>query len=261
MNNFTINSKLEARKLLEIAAESGRQLLRSGSEIYRIEKSVHDICMSHKNISSVEVFSMTTAIFVSMKYEEEIYSELIRVRTPSINLKIGELISNFVYDFCHEDMEYEYAMERLKNITSFRQNYPLALRSLGAGITSAFFSTMFGGGRNDFISAFFIGCLVFFILGLPKRLKFNFFVDDFIAAFLSSLLALVSIKTGFGSNIDMIIIGTIMPYVPGISLTVGVRDAMMGDYVSGLMEIFKAVLKAIAIAIGVGITLSIYLKG
>ncbi|NLY19809.1 MAG: threonine/serine exporter family protein [Tissierellia bacterium] len=260
MNNFTINSREEALKLMNIAVYAGKLLLRSGSEIYRIEKSVQDICSSHANIDSIEVFSMTTAIFISMKYQGETISEMIREREPSINLSYGKKVSNFTYDFCTKDISYEDAIAQLDDISSMK-NYSLAFRSFGAGVTSAFFSVMFGGNINDFISALFIGFIVFFIIGTPKKLKFTFFVDDFLAAFLSSLLAFFSIKAGFGHNIDMIIIGTIMPYVPGISLTIGVRDAMMGDYVSGVMEIIKAIFKALAIAIGVGIVLSIYIKG
>ena len=60
-----------------------------------------------------------------------------------------------------------------------------------------------------------------------------------------------------------IIIGTLMILTPGIAFTMGIRDFVQGDYLSGTIRMIDALLIAASIAIGTGLVLSLYafLKG
>ena len=59
------------------------------------------------------------------------------------------------------------------------------------------------------------------------------------------------------------IIGTLMILTPGIAFTMGIRDFVQGDYLSGTIRMIDALLIAASIAIGAGLVLSLYafLKG
>ena len=48
--------------------------------------------------------------------------------------------------------------------------------------------------------------------------------------------------------------GSIMPLVPGLAFTNGIRDIADGDYISGTVRMIDAVLVACCIALGVGIS-------
>ncbi|HBF64881.1 MAG TPA: hypothetical protein DDW34_02910 [Clostridium sp.] len=50
----------------------------------------------------------------------------------------------------------------------------------------------------------------------------------------------------------MIIIGSIMPMLPGMTMTNSIRDIMEGHYISGTSKMAEALLIAFAIAGGVG---------
>ena len=54
------------------------------------------------------------------------------------------------------------------------------------------------------------------------------------------------------------IIGAIMPLIPGIPFTNGVRDLADGDYISGSVRLLDAILTFICIATGVGVVISFY---
>ncbi|EGS31711.1 hypothetical protein HMPREF9130_1931 [Peptoniphilus sp. oral taxon 375 str. F0436] len=71
---------------------------------------------------------------------------------------------------------------------------------------------------------------------------------------------MICIVLGLGHNIDHIIIGSIMLFVPGVAITNAIRDIMSDDFLSGLIGLVKAIFIALAIAIGVGIVLSFHLK-
>lgn len=56
---------------------------------------------------------------------------------------------------------------------------------------------------------------------------------------------------------DMIIIGSIMPLVPGMQITNSLRDIISGDFLSGMIGITKGIFVALAIALGVGLILNV----
>ena len=52
------------------------------------------------------------------------------------------------------------------------------------------------------------------------------------------------------------IIGSIMPLIPGVSFTNAIRDIADGDYISGSVRMLDALLVFFSIAIGVGMAFS-----
>ncbi len=73
----------------------------------------------------------------------------------------------------------------------------------------------------------------------------------------------IAIASGVGLILDtprMLIVGSIMPLLPGVSFIKGVRDLISGDLISGVARAFDAGMTAIAIASGVGLVLNIYIN-
>ena len=91
---------------------------------------------------------------------------------------------------------------------------------------------------------------------LEIRTRVKFFAE-FFAAFVVTVIATISVATGLGSEIDTIIIGSVMPLVPGLLITNAVRDLMAGSFVSGLSKGAEAFLTAFAIGAGVALVLSL----
>jgi uncharacterized membrane protein YjjP (DUF1212 family) len=255
-----LKNEKDVLQLLNIAIETGRILIENGAEVYRVEDTLERICNSWYGLDAVEVFAMTTSVFVTVKFQGYPYTEIVREKNPSIRLNKIELINQFSREFCSTNMSLK---EAEKEIRKINETIPTSLfiRSLGAGVTSAFFSIMFGGNYLDFLSSLLIGLLVYWILNLPRNFFIPIFIVDLLSGLLSSALATIFISMGFGANLDMIIIGTLMPYVPGVAITNAIRDILAGDYVSGVMTTAKAIFTAIAIALGVGIVLAIYFGG
>ena len=57
-------------------------------------------------------------------------------------------------------------------------------------------------------------------------------------------------------NINTIIVGSIFPLLPGVVMTNAIRDIMEGNFISGTSKLMEALLVAVAIACGVGLSLS-----
>ena len=56
----------------------------------------------------------------------------------------------------------------------------------------------------------------------------------------------------------MIMIGTIMLLIPGLSFGNAVRDMLFGDTVSGLIQLVQAVLLAVTVAFGFAVAMMIF---
>jgi uncharacterized membrane protein YjjP (DUF1212 family) len=66
------------------------------------------------------------------------------------------------------------------------------------------------------------------------------------------------VAIGLGNDLDKIIIGSVMPLVPGMLITNAVRDLMAGHLVAGLSKGAEAFLTAFAIGTGIALIFSIY---
>ena len=63
-------------------------------------------------------------------------------------------------------------------------------------------------------------------------------------------------KFGLGEHLEFMIIGSIMPLIPGYAFTNAIREIADGDYISGSVRMLDALLIFVCIAIGVGLGVS-----
>ena len=70
---------------------------------------------------------------------------------------------------------------------------------------------------------------------------------------MATLLCILSWRIGFGSSLANIIIGAIMPLIPGVPFVNGVRDLANSDYLAGFTRLTDAMLGFFCIAVGVSL--------
>ena len=125
-------------------------------------------------------------------------------------------------------------------------------------LSAAFFALLFGAQWFDFIVAGVCG-------GVARLLGLLFSEDNIsstmyslLAGALSSVIALASVRIFSMGSQTAIITGAIMPLLPGLAITNAIRDTVNGDLVSGVARTAEALLKAIAIAAGVGVVIALW---
>ena len=70
------------------------------------------------------------------------------------------------------------------------------------------------------------------------------------------MIAYFAVQGGYGTQLDKIIIGGVMPLVPGLLITNAVRDLMAGHFTAGMAKGAEAFLTAFAIGSGIALVLS-----
>lgn len=259
MDSNEINRN-NAKKLLLLGVLTGKIMLRSGAETYRVEDTMERICKSRLGIQYANAFVTPTGIFLSLEFENEMLTYLVRVKSIKIDLNTIALINEFSRKFVNSNMSIEEGMEEVKRIND-TESYKDTSKTFLGSLACAFFSLLFGGNGWDFLTAFLVSVVVLAVLGKINKYKMTFFINNIIGALAASTLSILAVRVGIGHNMDTIIIGSIMSLVPGVAITNALRDTISGDFVSGLSRVMEAIFSALAIAFGVGIVLNIYYKG
>lgn len=256
MINEKIKTLEEAVILSEIASSAGALMLANGAEIYRVEDTVERIIRSKDSIKDVDVFSSYNTIIISFSYKGEIHTNMRRVRSRGNNLYYVDRVNTFSRNFSAGLYTLDEALLEIDKIKK-EKSVPVALKIFGATIAAGSYSILLGGSIIDILSAFLVGFLAYRFSLFLERNNLNFFVVNFLYGFVLSFLAL-AINEITPISINIVIIGGMMAFVPGVMLTNAVRDLMSGDALSGITGTAMAILISIALAVGVATPISIW---
>lgn len=236
-------------EVLEMASEAGHILLENGAEISRVEDTMERIS-SHYGVKSGHFFVLSNGIFTTSPQSRYAKVEFIPIRAIQLS-KVVE-INRMSYDIAAGRLSLEEARLRLERIKSMPEK-PALEQIAGAAFGAAGFCAVFGGGFMDCAADFAIGALLYIFCLFFSGRYMSKIVGGICNALTATLLCIVSYKAGFGESLSNIIIGAIMPLIPGVPFVNGVRDLADSDYIAGLTRLTDAMLGFFCIALGTGI--------
>lgn len=249
---------MNIESILNIALGLGAGLMENGAETYRAEDTIERICHSMK-CENIQVFAIPTGIFLSVYYQNEMHTRFHRVHKSTINLRIVTRLN----DLSRRIVAEEIAQEAIDNELAFildSPSYTAKLRSIFAGLAGGFFTLMFQGTILEFIFAFIVSAVVSLLYNLSMRSIQSGFMKNIFGGFVTGGLSIImaSLASPYVvTSYDTIIIGAIMPLVPGVAMTNAIRDSLSGELVAGIAKLAETLIVATGIAIGVGIALSL----
>ena len=244
---------------IKLAILAGETMLSSGAETYRVEDTMLRI-LRHCGVSDPESLCTSTAIFASATDAKGNPAAMLRrVKNRGGNFARVAQVNELSRRFVEGKINIGEAIAVLEGINT-TPPYSNIVRLVGSAVASLCFAVMFGGSAMDaaaaFISAFLMQIPVIF---LEKR-NIAAVLRNIAGGGFGALFALTLMSFGLGENLDFVIIGSIMPLVPGVSLTNAIRDILEGDLLSGSARILDAFLVAIGIAAGVGTVLTLWIS-
>ncbi len=246
-----------AKEVLTLAVEIGDLLLRNGAEVYRVEDTVLHILEAFE-IKEYDVYVLSNGIFASANEHQDDACSMIRhVPLGSVHLARVAALNQLSRELCAHECTLEDAWERVATYKKLPTE-PIHLQILFCGLGCGCFSYMFGGSILDGIFGFVVGMFLQVYLISVKKHKVSKFIVNIFGSGLVTLLSLLLLNLGLPVLHDKIIIGAIMPLVPGIALTTSIRDLFNGDYLSGAIHMMDALLTAFCIAVGVGAVITLY---
>lgn len=240
-----------------LALLTGELMLSYGGETYRVEDTMKRILESCDFIMS-ESFVTTTGIFASCEDKDAgVITALKRVKVRSYEFEKIIEVNKISRMFTSKEISCAEATARLEKV-KLLPSFPIWLVILAIGVASSCFAYLLGGSIADSLNAMFTGFILQCCLTPLKKTRLPSFLLSIFSGGVIALVSLVILTLGLGDNIDRVIIGALMPMLPGLALTNAIRDIVEGDFLSGTTRMTDAVLSAIAIAAGVGSMLGLW---
>jgi uncharacterized membrane protein YjjP (DUF1212 family) len=240
--------------LMDMAVKVGEMMLSHGAEAHRVEDTVYRI-LKTSNLQTTEVFVIMTGMFATLSDPSiDTITVTKRVRNKGNNLKQICYANEISRQYCDGVISLEEAYELIKEGCSWE--YTRKMSMIGNIMIVTTFPLLVGGTLTDCGVAFLASLIVGGSIFWADKSHIHPFLRDLAISFLAAVtFVALDYLLPFAIRQDAIIIACIMPLVPGVAITNAIRDTLNGDYVSGAARALEAFIKALAIALGVGIGL------
>ena len=242
---------------IDFAGLAGELLLKNGAETSRVEDTITRICR-RAGFKDIEVLVFPTGIIINGFHDGLRLTRVKRIHTRDINLAVVSVVNDISRKFASEKISLEEGFAVLDDIvaTACADNALLWI-SLAGALASGAATLLLGGSWQDIAPAVLATALVRIITG-TAAFNLAYILQLYVAGLFAGLIGSLFVNFGFGQHLDKIIVGALLPLVPGVALTNAVRDFISGDLLSGTLRMTEALLIAAALAGGVGFALAFH---
>lgn len=246
-----------SQQLLSLIQHATRIMLESGGETYRVEDVANRFSAALPG-AHVECVVMPTGVFCTLNLPDQPPQTLIfRVKSRGINLEAIAEVNQVSRSFVKGSITACEALCALEAIGA-KPPMPLWASTLAVGLASACITPLIGGGAADFILCLLIAFTMHLCMQ-PIRTAIPLgFLHNMIGGAMAALMTLAGVHLLHMGSVMTIIVGAIMPLLPGLASINALRDALRGDLVSGVARGLEVALIASCIATGVGSMLALW---
>ena len=235
------------RRIMDFIMAAGQTLLENGAEVFRVEQTMEIMARSF-HLREFHVYVLTNGIFASAGTAE--ISEVRNVPSRTTHLSRVAAVNALSREIAEGSMSLDEAESRL--VLARRIPFPKDWVQLVSGMCGAFCGTL-----RSALAAALAGFLASGYLLLCEQHELPGGFCKISCAALITLACILGCNL-LGTSASHAIIGSLMILTPGIAFTMGIRDFVQGDYLSGTIRMIDALLIAASIAIGTGLVLSLY---
>ncbi len=234
---------------------AGTIMIESGSEVSRVNDTMLRIA-KNAGLKDPQIYVTVTGIIMSGTADSG--AQVGSVDKRSFDLEKVTEVNELSREFAAKKIDINTFYDSLVHIDDLVSMFPEWLQILGAGIVGATLVVVFRNDIHDFwitLAIAALGWIIYYLMGKYIQVKF---LSEFLAAVGVAFAATFAVILGLGINSDDIIVGGMMPLVPGIPLTNAIRDMLSGNLVSGIARGVEALLSACALGFGVALVIRFF---
>lgn len=236
-------------QVMQVATEAGHIMLENGAEIFRVEETMERITR-HYGIDSGHFFVLSNGILTSGGTR---YSNVEFIPFKGAQLEKVVAVNRLSREIEKGSCSIEDAGSRLRAIRDMKPK-PFLEQIIGSAIGSGGFCAIFGGSFMDCAASFVTGLLLYVFVLLVNRQGMSKIVTNILGSILATTLSVLFMRIGFGEHPGNMIIGSLIPLIPGVPFTNGIRDLANEDYIAGSTRMIDAITVFFCIAAGVALT-------
>ncbi len=256
MNNSTVYQvpvNDYGRKVLDLVSLMGETLLLNGAEISRVQTTMELVSKAY-NKDDIDVYAISNGIFVTLRHDDKTRCTHIK-HVPLATPNLGRVtqINALSRKIVEQKLPIDDALKELDFILE-TPTFPLWVQMIASAIGSSCFCYLFGGSIFDFFAAIPVGVALCLAQHLMSRSQLSKMIQTILGSAFVTLCGIFISQLIPGLDSDNIIIGGLIILVPGVPFTTSIRDFFNGDYLSGTIRLIDAILVALCMAIGVGVS-------
>ena len=234
-------------KIMELAYEAGAILLENGAEISRVDETMRRIA-GHYGVDDESFFVLSNGIMATAKGFAR--TKFIPIKGASLDTVVA--VNQLSREVSEGKCDLNQLESRLKSIRAIRPK-PAWEQIVASAFGSAAFCIIFGGGFADSIAAFVAGLVLWVYMLFIGYRHLSRIAGAITGGLLATLLCGVMFRMGLGTHLSNMIIGAIIPLIPGVPFTNGIRDLAHEDYIAGVTRLLDALLTFFCISMGVAL--------
>ena len=148
-------------------------------------------------------------------------------------------------------------LARLSDIESTPLARPWPLLLAAYGIAGAALTPVLGGGWREAVAGAGVGLVVGAIALATRRTARTDVMSAPLAAFAASFCAVAIADLGFGGSPDVVTLAALVTFLPGMTLTIGMRELATEHLQSGVANTASALIQLFGLVFGVAIGRSV----
>jgi uncharacterized membrane protein YjjP (DUF1212 family) len=220
----------------------GKALHKLGSTAYRLEDNLLSIANFLDLRASFMITPTSLTFILSDDEDEQQYNHLVRVTPGEIDLGSLARIDELVDEFINGERTLDEAIERLNEVNSKPPPYGVILTFLAFGASSGAFAMLMHTSWHDVFWSTLLGFVVFaFVMWAERSRRVTEMLEPMAALTTSLLASFISIFDP-SINIPMVILSSIISFIPGLSLTVGLSELAARHLMSGTARIMDSIM-------------------
>ena len=222
----------------------------SGAPSDRIEASVAAVGRRFDMVTAV--FAVPTGLTLGLGPVDRQKVPVIRTRPRSPALQRMRLVDIVIHDLVAGDCDAGTGVRRLDEIAAKPSPWGPWTALLAFMLTGAGVAILSGGTMWTALAASIAAGGVALILRIFGSSPHRAPLADFVAALAAALLANV-LAIWFGSDPRLTLIAAIIVLVPGLTLTIAMRELAMGELTAGSARLMGALTTFVALGFGAGL--------
>lgn len=254
--------KQEFVQIRKFLVKLGKMLHKYGTPSFRLEAHLSEVALHfglHSGFSSTPT-SLSFSIW-SDKHEEE-YNHVARVQPGDLDLGSLSQTDELVSKLLNGELTLAEADEQLTEIDGLPDFYHPVFSLIAFGLSTGAFAIVMGSSIHDSLAAGAIGLLMYlYTLWATKSKRVNLMLEPAVAMIAGLCACAISSLLDPAINIRLVVLSSIIIFIPGLALTIGLAELSSRHVVSGTARVMDALMQLFKLYFGafLGIALGFWL--
>ena len=222
----------------------GKSLHKFGTPAYRLEAHLENVAsiLGMDGSFIINPTSMTFVMWQKGDLDSQEYSHVVRVKPGEIDLGSLARTDELVDELATGQRSLVEASERLNEIANKPNPYSHLVTLVAFGISGGAFAMLMGTSWHDVFWSFLLSFVVYgFVYWSSISRRVTNMLEPLVAM-VSAFLATGIMHFDPNINVSLVVLSSIIAFIPGLALTLGLRELAARDLISGTARIMDAVM-------------------